>query len=247
MRSFGLSCTLLGCVASAVKAAPSASAASTVKVNTAGSNGTTSNGTGSLSASGTLAPFGDIGVGCGINWAEGTSFGGKSLSAINIPRRAPPVPHLLRGLYFSYMHGGHGRSRELNPILAQKAWTWLTNHFGQRWTPGRIPRFRARRRLHHLHQQHDHRPRHGERQDQDQGRPGHDARLRWRRRVQDYVLGQDDLSGGDGCVRGYCVYLQERLGVGIPYDILLKASAILESGLFGLIGHFEGEEKREAM
>ncbi|KAK6838007.1 hypothetical protein PG987_006288 [Apiospora arundinis] len=76
MRSFGLSCTLLGCVASAVMAAPSASAASTVKVNTAGSNGTTSNGTGSLSASGTLAPFGDIGVGCGINWAEGTSFGG---------------------------------------------------------------------------------------------------------------------------------------------------------------------------
>ncbi|WYZ34132.1 hypothetical protein EsH8_I_000408 [Colletotrichum jinshuiense] len=33
-------------------------------------------GTGAVSAAGTLQPFGGIGVGCGINWAEGQSFGG---------------------------------------------------------------------------------------------------------------------------------------------------------------------------
>ncbi|KAK7960738.1 hypothetical protein PG988_011952 [Apiospora saccharicola] len=76
MRSYSLSLVLLCCAASSGMAAPSASASSSVKVNTIGSNGTVSNGSGSLSASGSLAPFGDIGVGCGINWAEGTSFGG---------------------------------------------------------------------------------------------------------------------------------------------------------------------------
>lgn len=35
-------------------------------------------GTGAVSAAGTLSPFGGIGVGCGINWQEGTSFGGES-------------------------------------------------------------------------------------------------------------------------------------------------------------------------
>lgn len=34
-------------------------------------------GTGAVSAAGTLQPFGGIGVGCGINWAEGQSFGGE--------------------------------------------------------------------------------------------------------------------------------------------------------------------------
>ncbi|KAF6814765.1 hypothetical protein CPLU01_14318 [Colletotrichum plurivorum] len=33
-------------------------------------------GTGAVSAAGTLSPFGGIGVGCGINWQEGASFGG---------------------------------------------------------------------------------------------------------------------------------------------------------------------------
>ncbi|KAK2003962.1 hypothetical protein LX36DRAFT_745122 [Colletotrichum falcatum] len=33
-------------------------------------------GTGEVSAAGTLAPFGQIGVGCGVNWEEGQSYGG---------------------------------------------------------------------------------------------------------------------------------------------------------------------------
>ncbi|KAK8091749.1 hypothetical protein PG997_002110 [Apiospora hydei] len=77
MQSFILSSIVLLCgAASGVMAAPSAPASSNVTVNTIGTNGTASNGAGSLSASGSLAPFGDIGVGCGINWAEGSSFGG---------------------------------------------------------------------------------------------------------------------------------------------------------------------------
>ncbi|KAF4827321.1 hypothetical protein CGCTS75_v008345 [Colletotrichum tropicale] len=39
-------------------------------------NVTATSGTGAVSAAGTLSPFGGIGVGCGINWAEGQSFGG---------------------------------------------------------------------------------------------------------------------------------------------------------------------------
>lgn len=94
MPSFGLSSVILCCAASVAMAAPPASTSSTVKVNTIGSNGTASNGAGSVSASGALVPFGDIGVGCGINWAEGTSFGGKSLSSSSGPRCQPfpPVP-----------------------------------------------------------------------------------------------------------------------------------------------------------
>lgn len=42
-------------------------------------NVTATSGTGAVSAAGTLSPFGGIGVGCGINWAEGQSFGGKSV------------------------------------------------------------------------------------------------------------------------------------------------------------------------
>ncbi|OHE91267.1 hypothetical protein CORC01_13425 [Colletotrichum orchidophilum] len=39
-------------------------------------NVSATSGTGAVSAAGTLPPFGAIGVGCGINWAEGQSFGG---------------------------------------------------------------------------------------------------------------------------------------------------------------------------
>ncbi|GKT43376.1 uncharacterized protein ColSpa_03557 [Colletotrichum spaethianum] len=39
-------------------------------------NVSATSGTGAVSAAGTLEPFGGIGVGCGINWAEGKSYGG---------------------------------------------------------------------------------------------------------------------------------------------------------------------------
>lgn len=42
-------------------------------------NVTATGGTGQLSAAGTLEPFGGIGLGCGINWEENSSFGGLLL------------------------------------------------------------------------------------------------------------------------------------------------------------------------
>ncbi|KAK1972603.1 hypothetical protein LY78DRAFT_650598 [Colletotrichum sublineola] len=39
-------------------------------------NVSATSGTGAVSAKGTLEPFGGIGVGCGINWAEGNYGGG---------------------------------------------------------------------------------------------------------------------------------------------------------------------------
>ncbi|CZT14405.1 uncharacterized protein RCC_00382 [Ramularia collo-cygni] len=47
-----------------------------VDINNLSKNVNGTSGTGDVSASGNLAPFGGIGVGCGINWAEGVSYGG---------------------------------------------------------------------------------------------------------------------------------------------------------------------------
>lgn len=33
-------------------------------------------GLGNMAASGTLSPFGSIGIGCGLNWKNGVSYGG---------------------------------------------------------------------------------------------------------------------------------------------------------------------------
>lgn len=54
-----------------------ASSSSTVDINNLSKNVNGTSGTGDVSASGNLSPFGDIGVGCGINWAEGVSYGGE--------------------------------------------------------------------------------------------------------------------------------------------------------------------------
>ncbi|OLN96047.1 hypothetical protein CCHL11_03349 [Colletotrichum chlorophyti] len=47
-----------------------------VDITALSQNVSATSGTGAVSAAGTLQPFGGIGVGCGINWAEGQSFGG---------------------------------------------------------------------------------------------------------------------------------------------------------------------------
>lgn len=47
-----------------------------VRVTTLGQNGTRAEGAAALAANGTLTPFGDVGLGCGINWKEDGSFGG---------------------------------------------------------------------------------------------------------------------------------------------------------------------------
>lgn len=53
------------------------SSGATVDINTLSKTVNSTGGTGQVAAAGTLNPFGDIGVGCGINWAEGVSYGGE--------------------------------------------------------------------------------------------------------------------------------------------------------------------------
>ncbi|RMZ67933.1 hypothetical protein GMOD_00004014 [Pyrenophora seminiperda CCB06] len=47
-----------------------------VNITNLGKNVTLTSGTGNVAAAGTLAPFGKIGVGCGINWQDEVSYGG---------------------------------------------------------------------------------------------------------------------------------------------------------------------------
>ncbi|GJC77557.1 hypothetical protein ColLi_00395 [Colletotrichum liriopes] len=49
-----------------------------VDITALNKNVSATSGTGAVSAAGTLKPFGGIGVGCGINWAEGKSYGALS-------------------------------------------------------------------------------------------------------------------------------------------------------------------------
>ena len=53
--------------------------ASGVEITSLEKNGTSTAGSGNVAAGGNLAPFGTIGVGCGINWKEDTSYGGTKL------------------------------------------------------------------------------------------------------------------------------------------------------------------------
>ncbi|CAG5184818.1 uncharacterized protein ALTATR162_LOCUS11097 [Alternaria atra] len=47
-----------------------------VDITNLNSNVTSTSGSGNVAAAGSLTPFGDIGVGCGINWQADVSYGG---------------------------------------------------------------------------------------------------------------------------------------------------------------------------
>jgi hypothetical protein len=47
-----------------------------VDITNLNSNVTSTSGSGNVAAAGSLTPFGDIGVGCGINWQTDVSYGG---------------------------------------------------------------------------------------------------------------------------------------------------------------------------
>ncbi|KAH7066083.1 hypothetical protein BKA63DRAFT_155023 [Paraphoma chrysanthemicola] len=50
--------------------------ASNIAITSLEKNVTTTSGSGNVAAAGSLAPFGDIGIGCGINWLDNSSYGG---------------------------------------------------------------------------------------------------------------------------------------------------------------------------
>jgi hypothetical protein len=50
--------------------------ANDVDITSLDQNVTSTSGVGNVAAAGSLTPFGDIGVGCGINWQAGVSYGG---------------------------------------------------------------------------------------------------------------------------------------------------------------------------
>ncbi|KAF7673299.1 hypothetical protein GT037_008622 [Alternaria burnsii] len=50
--------------------------ANDVDITSLEKNVTSTSGVGNVAAAGSLTPFGDIGVGCGINWQAGVSYGG---------------------------------------------------------------------------------------------------------------------------------------------------------------------------
>ncbi|EUC27492.1 hypothetical protein COCVIDRAFT_98737 [Bipolaris victoriae FI3] len=52
------------------------SGSSGVQITSLEKNATSTVGSGNVAAAGNLTPFGDIGVGCGINWKADTSYGG---------------------------------------------------------------------------------------------------------------------------------------------------------------------------
>lgn len=47
-----------------------------VEITSLTKNVTSTSGIGNVAAAGNLSPFGDIGVGCGINWQADVSYGG---------------------------------------------------------------------------------------------------------------------------------------------------------------------------
>lgn len=53
-----------------------------VQITSLDKNVTSTSGTGNVAAAGTLAPFGEIGVGCGINWQTDVSYGGTVMRVI---------------------------------------------------------------------------------------------------------------------------------------------------------------------
>ncbi|KAL1793891.1 hypothetical protein ACET3X_007312 [Alternaria dauci] len=50
--------------------------ANDVDITALDKNVTSTSGAGNVAAAGNLTPFGDIGIGCGINWQAGGSYGG---------------------------------------------------------------------------------------------------------------------------------------------------------------------------
>ena len=61
--------------------------ASGVEITSLVKNGTSTDGSGNVAAAGNLTPFGDIGIGCGINWKADTSYGGELVSTLrNLPK-----------------------------------------------------------------------------------------------------------------------------------------------------------------
>jgi hypothetical protein len=61
---------------------------STVAITDLSQSHNSTGGTGSVAAAGDLSSFGNIGVGCGINWQDDVSFGGKS--SIHLHRTLMP-------------------------------------------------------------------------------------------------------------------------------------------------------------
>jgi hypothetical protein len=54
-----------------------------VDVTDLNKNVSSTSGSGNVAAAGGLTPFGDIGVGCGINWQADVSYGGTLLASLS--------------------------------------------------------------------------------------------------------------------------------------------------------------------
>jgi hypothetical protein len=56
-------------------------------------NVTSTSGSGNVAAAGSLTPFGDIGVGCGINWQADVAYGGMLFV---VPCDRPRLTHAIQ-------------------------------------------------------------------------------------------------------------------------------------------------------
>ncbi|KAF2131853.1 hypothetical protein P153DRAFT_415141 [Dothidotthia symphoricarpi CBS 119687] len=72
---FVSSCLALASVSSAYML-PKRQTSDGIAITDFNKNATSTSGIGNVAAAGTLAPFGEVGVGCGINWASNVSYGG---------------------------------------------------------------------------------------------------------------------------------------------------------------------------
>ena len=54
-----------------------------VEITSLEKNVTSTSGSGNVAAAGNLTPFGDIGVGCGINWKADVSYGGRLFASFS--------------------------------------------------------------------------------------------------------------------------------------------------------------------
>lgn len=75
---------------SAFAAPQQQSGSSGVQITSLEKNATSTVGSGNVAAAGNLTPFGDIGVGCGINWKADTSYGGKQVVRLRNQRELTP-------------------------------------------------------------------------------------------------------------------------------------------------------------
>lgn len=65
-----------------------------VKVNTLSKTSNATGGTGSVAANGNLDGFGDVGIGCGINWTKNVSYGGTPNLFPSLDPSSSHSPHL---------------------------------------------------------------------------------------------------------------------------------------------------------